>query len=72
MIETVDIKRMSKAEKLKTMEALWEDLTSTENDLESPVWHQEELRATENRVEKGQEKIADWESAKAELRSRFE
>ena len=54
------------------MEALWEDLSKDEAEVESPAWHDEVLRETEARVAAGQEQIADWTSAKRELRNRFE
>ena len=66
------IKAMSHAEKLMAMEALWDDLSRTEDALESPAWHQTELSATEARVKSGQEQFVDWESASKDLRSRFE
>lgn len=69
---TLPIKQMSHAEKLMALEALWEDLSRNEETLESPAWHLEELRATEERVNSGQEQFVAWESAKKELRKRFE
>jgi hypothetical protein len=69
---TIQIETMSRAEKLQTMEALWEDLSRTDAAVESPAWHQDVLRETEARVAAGQERIADWETAKRELRKRFE
>jgi hypothetical protein len=63
---------MSRAEKLMALEALWEDLSRDETTLESPAWHLDELRATEERVKSGEEQFIDWESAKKELRKRFE
>ena len=54
------------------MEAIWADLSKAEADVESPPWHGDVLRETEARVAAGQERIADWETAKLELRKRFE
>ncbi len=68
----LQIEQMSRAEKLKTMEALWADLSKVESEVESPAWHAELLKETEVRVAAGLERIADWEIAKAELRKRFE
>ncbi len=67
---TIDMQRMSREEKLKVMHALWEDLASEEDALESPAWHGEALRETEERVRSGTEQALDWDAAKAELRRR--
>ena len=40
--------------------------------VESPAWHENVLKETEDQVASGQERIADWETAKQELRKRFE
>jgi hypothetical protein len=66
-IET--IQQMPRAEKLKLMEALWEDLSRPEADFESPVWHAEELAETERRLAEGKEQVLDWETAKRVLRT---
>ena len=63
---------MSQVEKLMALEALWDDLSRNEGVLESPRWHLEELKATERRVESREDKFTDWDSAKKELRKRFE
>lgn len=72
MLTTVQIEQMSRAEKLQVMEALWADLSKTEAEVESPAWHADVLRETEARVAAGEERITDWDSAKRELRQRFE
>ena len=72
MISTIQIEKMSRAEKLQIMEALWADLSRADSEVESPAWHQDVLKETEARVAAGQERIADWETAKRELRKRFE
>ena len=72
MTKTIQIERMSREEKLQTMEAIWADLSKFEAETESTSWHEGVLRETEARVAAGQERIADWETAKSELRKRFE
>ncbi|PIX24843.1 MAG: acyl-protein synthetase, partial [Deltaproteobacteria bacterium CG_4_8_14_3_um_filter_43_13] len=54
------------------MEAIWEDLSNEEEQVESPDWHKKALQETECRLSTGQEKIVDWQDAKKELRKRFE
>ena len=72
MTTTLQLEQMSREEKLQAMEAIWMDLSRTDSEIESPAWHGDVLRETESRVASGLEQIADWETAKRELRSRFE
>jgi len=46
------------------LEAIWQDLSRNDEELESPAWHKDELAATEARVKAGKEKFVDWEQAK--------
>ncbi len=72
MKSNIDIKQLSREEKLRIMEAIWEDLSSEDESIDSPTWHQDALQETENRLKAGQEKTLDWKEAKSELRKRFE
>lgn len=72
MTLTIRIDKLSRAEKLQAMEALWDSLSKPDTEIESPSWHRDVLKETEARVAAGQERIADWETAKRELRKRFE
>jgi hypothetical protein len=67
---TIELQSMSREEKLKVMHALWEDLAREEDAVESPTWHADALRETEERVRSGVERVRDWDEAKAELRKR--
>lgn len=69
---TEAVRKLPRAEKLRLMETLWEELSRVEGELESPAWHAEELAKTEQRLAEGKEQILDWETAKKELRKRFE
>lgn len=71
MATTLDIQNMSRAEKLRAMESIWNALSQSESEVESPAWHEHALKETEARVAAGQERIADWQTAKQELRKRF-
>ena len=68
----LDLQQMSREEKLKAMHELWEDLALNEAAIESPSWHGDALRETEERVRSGVERVHDWEDAKKELRRRAE
>ena len=72
MTTTIQIERMSREEKLQTMETIWTDLSKDNAGIESPVWHHDVLKETEVRIVAGQEQIADWTTAKRILRKRFE
>ena len=65
---TLAIKRMSRADKLRTMEALWADLAKDETRMDSPTWHAEALRETESLVRQGKVKFSDWQEAKRRIR----
>ena len=67
MANTLAIKRMSREEKLRTMEALWDDLTEQESEVDSPGWHALVLRETEQLVRDGKAKFSDWQVARRRL-----
>ncbi len=68
---TLPLDKMTTAEKLRAMEALWADLTRREEELESPAWHEHVLKERESRVQSGQEAFIDWETAKKQLRDKL-
>ena len=72
MQNTLNIEHLSKEDKLRIMEAIWEDLSKESDEIESPQWHQEALQDAEERLKLGEEKTVDWQTAKKELRKRFE
>jgi Putative addiction module component len=69
-IETVQ--KMSRTEKLKLMEVLWEQLSRPDDAFESPAWHGDELSRTEQGLAEGKEQIIEWDVAKKKLRSQSE
>jgi len=71
MVTTQQVEQMSRTEKLQVMEAIWTALSASDAEMESPAWHADALRETEQRLSRGEERIVDWESAKRELRNRF-
>ena len=71
-MSALPIEKMSRDEKLRAMEELWESLTQDESDYESPPWHADALRETAERYEAGHEEPIDWAAAKRELRKRAE
>lgn len=69
---TLPLEQMSVEEKLRVMEALWQDLCRHEDEIPVPDWHVMLLQETEQRVRSGEEKPMDWDAAKRLLRQRFE
>ncbi|MGR3179201.1 MAG: addiction module protein [Candidatus Anammoxibacter sp.] len=67
-----EIKQLSHTDKLRVMESLWKDLSGDEEKYDSPAWHEDALKETENRVNNGIEEVVDWDVAKKTLRKKFE
>jgi hypothetical protein len=63
--------RMTIAEKLMAMEALWDNLCRDETQIPVPDWHKELLDERRRQVESGEATFADWETAKARIRERI-
>lgn len=62
------LKKMSRDEKLRAMEALWADLSQEEARFESPAWHDHALREAERAVKTGKARFSDWAEAKKRIR----
>jgi hypothetical protein len=69
MVADLDMKKMSKVEKLRLLEALWTDLSVEEHEIVSPHWHQEALLEAERLHAEGQSKFSDWNDAKQRVRA---
>ena len=65
----LQLEKLTRIEKLRAMEELWEDLRRQE-EFESPEWHGEVLRAREEALKAGTDKFVPWEEAKSILRER--
>ncbi|CAN5611271.1 hypothetical protein BH20VER1_BH20VER1_08970 [soil metagenome] len=55
---------MSRADKLRVMEALWADLSQQQESFDSPPWHGEALRKAEEAVKSDHAQFTDWDEAK--------
>jgi hypothetical protein len=53
------------------MDALWDDLTHDVEPFQSPAWHEEVLKETQQRVDNGEVEMIDWEKAKQLLRNQL-
>ncbi len=67
MISLQSLHELPLKEKLLAMEALWEDLSAAESELEVPFWQQDLLDAREAAVAEGSAKFFDWEEAKKDI-----
>lgn len=66
----IAIEKLSRAEKLRMMEALWRDLSANADELVSPAWHGDALRQAESAMAAGEAVMTSWSDAKDRLRQR--
>ena len=71
MALNIPLEEMSTQEKLQAMEAIWADLSRDPDQIPVPEWHREVLEERERRIQSGEEKFLDWETAKKQLRDRL-
>lgn len=67
-----ELRKLPSAEKLKIIEALWDDLVADDAAFASPAWHLNELAKTETDFAAGKIETLDWDEAKEKLRKQFE
>ena len=61
---------MTVEEKLRAMEALWDDLCQRAEGVPTPAWHGKVLMERAAAVERSDESIEDWETAKTNITKR--
>jgi len=52
-MNAIEINKMTKIERLQTMEAIWDSLIHEKSDIESPEWHHGILEERKRRIEEG-------------------
>jgi hypothetical protein len=67
MSHPIQVGQMTLAEKLQTMETLWDELCRREEDVPVPDWHKEVLDERERLVKEGKAHFSNWESARKRL-----
>ena len=67
---TIPLDKMTTADKLRALEEIWGDLQRLGDQIPSPAWHADVLRAREQRVEEGSASFVDWETAKGRIRGK--
>jgi hypothetical protein len=63
----IDLQEMTTPDKLRLMEALWQDLSATASEVVSPEWHGEVLAERDRLTDSSEETFIDWEVAKKQL-----
>ncbi len=62
-----DINNMSIAERLQTMEEIWDSLLHEDTEIESPDWHNDVLNERRKAIEDGNAKLISLDELKASL-----
>jgi hypothetical protein len=68
MERSLPLDEMTTSEKLRVLEQIWEDLCRTPENIPSPSWHADVLRARERRIREGSAEFIDWTEAKNRIR----
>lgn len=58
---------MPLAEKLALMEAIWDELSDQQSQIEVPQWHKDLLDTRETLVREGKANFIDWSTAKEQI-----
>lgn len=62
---------MTVSDKIRLMEALWQDLSGGQEVVQSPDWHAEILAERVHQIESVQDTFLDWTAAKKLLREKL-
>ena len=68
MTVELPLNQMTTEDKLRTLEEIWDDLCRSAEDVPSPAWHVDVLRAREERVREGASNYVAWQEAKSHIR----
>lgn len=68
MSVAIKLDQMTIADKISTMEYLWDDLCRHAGESLSPAWHGDLLVQRDDAVTVGEAKFLDWEQAKNKIR----
>jgi len=66
------IRQMPLREKLRVMEALWDDISRAEENLEVAQWHKDILDERERLIAEGKAQFVSWEEAKKQIKKATE
>ncbi len=68
-MNTLEIKKMSRIERLQAMEALWDSFLDEEAEIESPEWHRDVLKHRKRKIETGEAEFISLEKLRASRKS---
>lgn len=68
-MNTQEIKKMSRIERLQAMEALWDSLIDEECEIRSPEWHRDILEERKRKIESGKAEFISLEKLRASRKS---
>ena len=68
-MNTLEIKKMSRLERLQTMEYLWDSLIDDESEIESPEWHRDILEERKRKIENGKVEFISLDKLRASRKS---
>ena len=65
---TLPLDKMSVEDKIRTMEAIWEDLCKQADSIPSPDWHKDVLQQREEKIKNRNDEFMDWNDAKKHIK----
>jgi RNAse (barnase) inhibitor barstar len=66
----VDFKQMTTSDKLRLLDALWDELRTNEQDVPVQDWHRQILDERERQINEGKAAFSDWETARKRIAKR--
>ncbi len=63
------LNQLTRVEKLRMMNELWDDLTHDAESFQSPAWHEQALKNAHQLHATGQAEMIDWDVAKEIIRN---
>lgn len=64
----LSMENLTRTEKLRMMEVIWDDLSRDTETLSSPEWHAQALKEAERALAENQTHFVSWDAAKEMLR----
>ena len=68
-MNTLEIKKMSRIERLQAMEAIWDSLIDEESEIDSPEWHRDILEEWKKNIKTGKAEFLSLENLRASRKS---
>ena len=68
-MNAMEIKKMSKIERLQAMELLWDSLMDETSEIETPEWHRDVLEERKRKIQNGKAEFISLEKLKDSRKS---